>query len=70
MLRAFKKKIMMKIERVTCIRMFVYAMNFLSSQKWPKMKFRTFQAQPALIRVISSSIFHVNVVLDKFRWKK
>ena len=37
--------------------------KFLSSQKWQKMKFWTFQAQPVWVRVISSTILYVNVVL-------
>ena len=41
----------------------------LSSQKWQKMKFLTFQAQPVWVRVISSSILYVNVVLENFNDK-
>ena len=42
--------------------------KFLSSQKWQKIKFWTFQAEPVWVRVISSSILYVNVVLEKFQW--
>ena len=41
--------------------------KLLSSQKWQKMKFWTFQAKPVQVRVISSSIFYVNVVLENFQ---
>ena len=43
----------MKIEPVTCIWMFVYAMNFELPEMDKKVKFWTFQAQPALVRIIS-----------------
>ena len=43
----------MKIEPVTYIQMFVYAMNFKLPEE-QKVKFWTFQAQPASVRVISS----------------
>ena len=40
--KLFKKtEFMMKIEPVTCIWMFVCAMNFLSCKKWQKIKFWT-----------------------------
>ena len=42
--------------------------KFSSSQKRQKMKFWTFQAQPAWVRVISPSVLYVNVVLEKFQW--
>ena len=42
--------------------------EFSSSQKWQNVKLWTFQAQPAWVRVISSSILYVNVVLEKFQW--
>ena len=44
--------------------------EFLSSQKWQKIKFWTFQAQPVWVRVISSSILYVNVALEKCQWQK
>ena len=33
-----------------------------------KNEILTFQAQPVWVRVISSIILYVNVVLDKFQW--
>ena len=44
----------MKIEPVTYICMFVYAMNFELPEIAKKWSFWTFQAQPASVRVISS----------------
>ena len=38
--------------------------EFLSSQKWQKIKFLNFQAQPVWVMVISSSILYVNVVRE------
>ena len=42
--------------------------EFLSSQKCKKIKFLTFQPQPVWVRVISSIILYVNVILEKFQW--
>ena len=41
--------------------------EFLRWQKWQKMKFWTFQAQPAWVGVISSIFWYINVVLEKFQ---
>ena len=57
----------MKIERVTCIWMFAYAMIF-ELPEMAKNEVWTFQAHPVCVRVISSSILYVNVVLEKFQW--
>ena len=55
LLRTFKKnQLTMKNEPVTCIWMFVCAMNFWAARNGKKVKFWTFQAQPAWVRVISS----------------
>ena len=62
-----KNQFTIKIELVTCIWMFVYAMIF-ELPEMEKMKFWTFQAQPVWVRVISSNILYVNVVLEKFQW--
>ena len=57
----------MKIERVTCIWMFVYTIIF-ELPEMAKIKFWTFQAQPVWVMVISFSILYVNIVLEKFQW--
>ena len=42
--------------------------DFWTPRNGKKIKFLTFQAQPVWVRVISSSILYVNVVLEKFQW--
>ena len=62
------KKNMMKIERVTCIWMFVYAMNFWAPRNGKKINFTVFRPNLCEFWVISSSILYVNGVLEKFQW--
>ena len=57
---------MMKIEHMTCIWMFLYAMNFWAA-KMAKNEVLDFSGQPAWVRAISSSILYVNVVLEEFQ---
>ena len=62
-----KKKITMKIERVTCIYWkFVYAMIF-ELQDVAKNEILDFSGKPVWVRVTSSSILYVNE-LEKFQW--
>ena len=62
----------MKIEHVTCIWMFVYAMIF-ELPEMAKSEILDFSGPTCVnvkvwVRVISSSILYVDVVLKKFQW--